>query len=112
MLMGRVVKEPEVKEFGDGKRVLNLRLAVARGFKNMNGEIETDFFNISFWEFLVDIAKDRLKKGQPVVVKGRIQTSSTELANGYNLKVPTLVGERIMFFDNDVQVPADKEVEA
>ena len=101
MLMGRVAKEPEIKELNDGRKVLNLRLAVSRGFKNTNGEIECDFFSIAFWEFLVDIASDRLKKGQPVVVKGRMQTNSALLANGYNLQYPILIGERIMFFDNN-----------
>lgn len=100
MLMGRLVKDPEIKEFPDGKKVMNVRLAVARGFQNSHGEVETDFFSIAFWDFLVDYAKDNLKKGQPVLVKGRLQTSEDKLSNGYNLSYPVLIGERIMFFNN------------
>lgn len=100
MLMGRVVRESEIKEVGDNKKVLNLCLAVRRPFKNMNGTYDTDFFTITFWDFLSEIAKDRLKKGVAVVVKGRIQTTQEELSSGYPLNYPTLIGERIMFFDN------------
>lgn len=107
MLMGRVVKEPDVRTYSEGKKVLNLRLAVSRGFKNTNGEIETDFFNITFWEFLVDYIKDNLKKGQPVLVKGRIQTTKEELSNGYQIDAPTLIGERVMFFNQKMDMEND-----
>lgn len=99
MLMGRLVKEPEVKELPEGKRVMNVKLAVGRGFQNSKGEYETDFFSIVFWDYLIDFAKDNLKKGQPVLVKGRMQTNKEELSSGYNLSYPTLIGERIMFFN-------------
>ncbi len=107
MLMGRVVKDPEIKEVAGGKKVITLKLAVARSFKNVNGEIDTDFFSITFWEFLLDYIKDNLKKGLPVVVKGRIQTVKEELANGYQLDVPTLIGERVMFFQSKPGVEKD-----
>ncbi|MDE5714842.1 MAG: single-stranded DNA-binding protein [Anaeroplasmataceae bacterium] len=108
MLMGRLVVDPEVKELSDGKKVMNVRLAVSRGFQNLKGEYETDFFTIVFWDYLVDYAKDNLKKGLPVLIKGRIQTTKAEMANGYNLTYPTLIGERIMFFNNTF-VPQKEE---
>ena len=40
MLMGRLVKDPEVKELPEGKRVMNVKLAVGRGFQNSKGEYE------------------------------------------------------------------------
>lgn len=111
MLMGRVVKEPEVKDFGEGKKMVNLRLAVARSFKNSNGEIETDFFNIVFWEFLVDYIIDNIQKGQPVLIKGRLQNAQEALASGYVLTYPTLIGERIMFFNSKSHNDSDLESE-
>ena len=100
MLMGRLAKDPEVKEVGEGKRVMNVRLAVSRSFQNTKGEYDTDFFTIVFWEYLIDYAIDNLKKGQPVLIKGRMQTNKEELANGYQLAYPSLIGERIMFFNS------------
>lgn len=100
MFVGRLAKEPEVVNFPDGKRVVNITLAVSRSFKNTKGEIETDFFSIAFWEFLVDYITENLKVGMGLVIKGRIQNTPRELANGYVLQTPTLIGERLMFFES------------
>lgn len=100
MLMGRLVKDPDVKELADGKRVMNIRLAVSRGFQNSNGEYDTDFFNITFWDYLIDYAVDNLKKGQPVLIKGRMQMTKEEHAKGFQITYPILIGERIMFFNH------------
>jgi single-strand DNA-binding protein len=72
MLIGFVVNDVELKEVADGKKVAKLRLAVKREFQNMNGEYDTDFINISVWEFLAEHAVNYLKKGARVAVKGRI----------------------------------------
>ena len=98
MLVGRLAKDPEEVIFEDGKKVVNISLAVSRGFKNSNGEIETDFFTIQFWGFLIDPFLEYLKVGSPVGIKGRIQNIHKELSNGYPLPVPTLIGERILNF--------------
>ena len=109
MLMGRLVKDPEIKELSEGKKVMNIRLAVGRSFQNLKGEYETDFFTIVFWDYLVDYAKDNLKKGQPVLIKGRIQTTKAEMASGYTLSYPTLIGERIMFFGSTPTTALEEE---
>ena len=103
MFVGRLAKEPDVVNFEDGKRVVNVTMAVSRSFKNVKGEIETDFFTIAFWDFLVDYVIDNLKVGMFVGVKGRIQTTPNTLANGYVLQTPSLIGERILLFPQSSQ---------
>ena len=98
--MGRLVKDPEIKEVKDQHQVLHLRLAVRRSFKNANGTYDTDFYNITFWDFLVDYVKENLKKGVAVVVKGRLQSVTNQLANGYHVDSCNLIGEKVMFFEN------------
>ena len=43
VLVGRLVKEPELHQTENGKKVTNITLAVPRSYKNMNGEYDTDF---------------------------------------------------------------------
>lgn len=100
MLMGRLTENPEVKELADGKRVMNLKLAVNRCFQNSKGKYDTDFFTIIFWDYLIEFAQENLKKGQPVLIKGRLQTQEEALVNGEQLKYPVLIGERVMSFCN------------
>ena len=45
VIVGRIVKDPELKETDSGKKVTNITLAVPRSFKNMNEEYETDYTN-------------------------------------------------------------------
>ena len=111
MFVGRLTKDAEIKEFSDGKRVINICLAVSRGYKNPKGEIETDYFYIAFWDFLVDYVIDNLKTGMAVAVKGRIQTSPKELSNGYVLQAPILIGERLMFFNQPENVNQEEKNE-
>lgn len=48
VLVGRVVRQPELSQTIDGKKVSTITLAVTRSFKNaLSGEYETDFINIT-----------------------------------------------------------------
>ena len=103
MFVGRLAKEPEIVNFDDGKRVVNISIAVARSFKNTKGEIETDFFSVAFWDYLVDYVVENIKVGMFISIKGRIQITPNTLASGYVLQTPTLIGERLMFFPEPSQ---------
>ena len=95
MLIGFVVNDVELKEVADGKKVVKLRLAVKREFQNMNGEYDTDFINISVWEFLAEHAANYLKKGARVAVKGRICPKKDSHAEG--VITNELYADRLIF---------------
>ena len=109
MLVGRISKEPDVVSFPDGKKVVNVSVAVSRSFRNTKGEIETDFFTVAFWDFLVDFVIDTVKVGMPVGIKGRIQNSVRTLSNSFQMTVPSLIGERIIFFGEGSNKTAEEE---
>lgn len=100
MLVGRICTDIEVREVGEGKRVVNLILAVNRDFKNMDGTYTTDFFRVSLWEFLADLANDCLKKGAMVGIKGRLLPKKETISSGATITVVELIGERVVFFDS------------
>lgn len=115
MLIGRICTDIEVREVGDGKRVVNMILAVNRDFKNLDGTITTDFFRISLWEFLADIANDCLKKGKMVGIKGRLHPKKEMIEEGKYFHTTDLIGEKIVFFDSNGnsigEKPSDTEIE-
>ena len=49
VIVGRLVKNPELKETEKGKKVTNITLAVPRNYKNINGEYDTDFIDCILW---------------------------------------------------------------
>ena len=42
-LVGRLVRTPELRESENKKKLTWITVAITRGFKNSNGEYETDF---------------------------------------------------------------------
>lgn len=45
IIVGRLVRSPELRETENGKKVTNITLAVPRSYKNTKGEYETDFID-------------------------------------------------------------------
>ena len=63
VIVGRLVKEPELRETENGNKVTNITLAVPRSYKNMNGEYETDFISCVLWKGIAENTVEYVKKG-------------------------------------------------
>ncbi len=72
-LIGRLGKDPEVKNFNDRKKAF-FSLATSDVYKNQKGEKieETQWHNVVIWGKLAGIAEKYLKKGNEVAVEGRL----------------------------------------
>lgn len=71
-LVGRLVKDPQVKDIKDDVKVANFTLAVKR-----YGE-EVDFINIVAWNKSADFLEKYCVKGQLIGLTGSIQTRTYE----------------------------------
>ena len=58
VLVGRIVKNPELKETETGKKVTNVTLAVPRSFKNSEGVYETDYVDCILWDVVASSTSD------------------------------------------------------
>lgn len=79
ILMGRLVRDPEVR-YSQGEKqmaIARYTLAVNRSFKR-ESEPDADFINIVSFGKAGEFAEKYFKKGQLVCVVGRIQTSTYE----------------------------------
>ena len=74
VLVGRLVKTPELMQTESGKKVSRITLAVPRSYKNSEGEYESDFINCTLWTGIAENTAEYCKKGDLLGVKGRIQT--------------------------------------
>lgn len=74
-LVGRIVREIEIKEVGEGKVVLNNSLAVKRKFKNEQGQ-QADFIPIVAWGQVAKLLRIYCEKGDLVGMTGHIQSRS------------------------------------
>lgn len=72
-LIGHLGKDPEVKTFGGNKRAA-FSIATTDSYKNAKGEkvSDTQWHNIVIWGKLAGVAEKYLKKGQEVVLEGKL----------------------------------------
>ena len=86
ILIGNLGADPEVKEFQNGGKVCNLRVATSETWKDkQSGERKerTEWHTVSiFAEGLVKIASSYLKKGSKVYLEGQIETRKWQDQNG------------------------------
>ena len=78
VIVGRLVRDPEVRETEEGKKVTNITLAVPRSYKNMDGEYDTDFINCTLWAGVAESTTEYCHKGDLLGIRGRLQTNSYE----------------------------------
>lgn len=97
VLVGRLVREPEVKELEDGKKVSNMTLAVQRSYKNEKGEYEADFIDCVLWNGIAENTAEYCHQGDILGVKGRIQTDTYETEEGEKKKITQVIAEKITF---------------
>lgn len=97
VLVGRIVKDLEVKDIGEDKKVANITLAVQRAFKNSEGEYETDFIDISLFNGIAVNASEYCRKGDLIGVRGRLQRDSFENINGEKQFKLNVIAEKVSF---------------
>jgi single-strand DNA-binding protein len=80
LLVGNLTKDPELRALPSGSSVVTFSIATNRVWKDKAGQKKTEvqFHNIVMFGRTAEIAKQYLKKGDPVYIEGRIQTRSWE----------------------------------
>lgn len=84
ILMGNLTRDIELRTTPSGQTVGNFSLAVSRSWKNQNGEQQeaTSFINCVAWGKPGEIIAQYLKKGDPLLVSGRLDQRSYEDKDG------------------------------
>ena len=73
VIVGRLTRDPEVKQTQSGISVCNFTLAVDRQYKSGDERL-TDFIDCVAWRHTADFLGKYFSKGDPVGVTGHIQT--------------------------------------
>lgn len=83
-LIGRLGKDPEVKNLTSGKMMATFSLATSDTYRNADGEKieDTQWHNIVAWGKKAEIASEYLKKGAEIAIEGKLQHRSYEASNG------------------------------
>lgn len=97
ILIGRLVRDPELKHTDSGNVVARFTLAVDRSFTNKQGEREADFIDVVVWREQAENCHKYLGKGRLVSVEGRLQIRSYDDSQGVRRKAAEIVARRVIF---------------
>ena len=103
ILMGRLTKDPEVKQTPSGNMVCQFTIACDRRFKAQNGERQADFINCVAWKNHATTIGNYFHKGSRIMVVGSIQTRSYDDQNGQKKYVTEVVIDELEFVDTKAE---------
>lgn len=104
VIVGRLVKDPELKITEGGKKISSITLAVPRSYKNMNGTYDTDFIDCTLWTGIAENTTEYCEKGDTIGVKGRLQTKIIEKDDGTKRKITEVVAEKVTFLSSNNKI--------
>ena len=103
VLVGRLTRNPEVREASNGSKVATFTLAVRRT------NDETDFFNCSTFSNNAEKVDRYVNKGMMVGVKGRLQNNTFKDKEGNNRTIIEVIVENIQIIGGIRALPKSEE---
>lgn len=97
LIMGNLVRDPEMRTTQNQVPVCTFTVAVERRFKDTNGNRAADFINCVAWRQSAEFMTKYFHKGSRVVVIGAIQTRNYEDKDGNKRTATEIVVEEIHF---------------
>ncbi|HEY4253332.1 MAG TPA: single-stranded DNA-binding protein [Roseomonas sp.] len=85
IVLGRLGKDPEARNFQNGGKVVNLRIATSERYKDREGNQQerTEWHSIAiFNERLGEVAEKYLRKGSEVYIEGQLETRKWQGTDG------------------------------
>ena len=114
VLAGNLVRDPELRFTHNGVPVCSFSIAVNR-VRSKKSEV-VDFFNVSPWRELGETVANYKKKGDPILVEGRLQYRTWESQNGAKRSAVDVVADRVQFLSRgqnpQAEVSTTEEEEA
>lgn len=106
ILMGRLVRDPELRYTPNGTANCKFTLAVDKGLSKdkreelaSQGKPTADFISVVVWGKMAENCANYLAKGRQVVVEGSIQTGSYDNAQGQKVYTTDVLANRVHFID-------------
>lgn len=118
VLVGRLVRDVEIKRTTSNQAVCNFSIAVDNLYqKDANGERTTSFINCVVWNKGAEIMEKYCKKGSQIGIDGRLQSRTYDRKDGSKASVVevicdsiTLLGGKTSGGSNDFKPEEPREV--
>ena len=103
-IMGRFVRDPELRRTGSGIAVASFTLAVDRDFKaSSGGEKEVDFIDCVAWRQAGEFVSKYFTRGRMAVVSGKLQIRSWTDKDGNKRRTAEVIADNVYFADSKTE---------
>lgn len=99
-LMGRLTRDPELRQTQSGNSVASFTLACDRDYAAQGAEKETDFIDVVAWRNTADFVSKYFSKGRMAVVAGRLQIRNWQDKEGNKRKTAEIIADSVYFGDS------------
>ncbi|MEI6297044.1 MAG: single-stranded DNA-binding protein [bacterium] len=99
IIIGNLTKDPEIRALPSGQKVSSFGVATNRTWKDKDGNKQegTEYHNVSVFGKQAETCNQYLKKGQSVLVEGRMQTRSWDAQDGTKRYKTEIVADKVQF---------------
>ncbi len=105
VLAGNLTKDPELRFTQEGVPVASFSIAVNRVRSKSEA---VDFFNVSCWRELAERMANYKKKGDPILVEGRLRYRTWQAPDGTKRSAVDVVADRVQFLSRAQGPQAEK----
>lgn len=99
ILIGRFVRDPEVRYTSNDKCCATFNIAVDRKYKQ-EGQPEADFPRVIAWGKTAEFIEKYFRKGMKICIEGRIQTGSYKNKEGNTVYTTDIVADSVEFVES------------
>lgn len=99
ILIGRFVRDPEVRYTSNDKCCATFNIAVDRKYKQ-EGQPEADFPRVIAWGKTAEFIEKYFRQGMKIVIEGRIQTGKYTNKEGQTVYTTDVVAESVEFAES------------
>lgn len=113
ILVGRLGKDPEVRNLDSGTTIANFTMATSESYKDKTtGEKKetTEWHNVVLWRGQAEVAAKYLHKGDLVYIEGKLKTRSWE-KDGVTRYTTEVVGDVMNILQTPKRVTASATTE-
>lgn len=98
-VLGNLTRDPELKALPSGTQVAQFGLATNRVWRDQQGakQEDTQFHNVVVFGRQAETTAQFVKKGDTVLIEGRIQTRSWDAQDGQKRYRTEIVADRVQF---------------
>lgn len=101
IIAGNLTKDPIFRQTTNGTPVVNFSVASNRRYRDSKDEWQEDvcYVGIVAWNKLAESCRDKLKKGNAVLVEGELQSRTFKTEKGDSKTIVEIKARRIQFLN-------------